>query len=110
MRRAGTFAIASTASTHRTVTSTWINIPPGATINSATLRVNVNGTREDQTVTVHRAVTPWTEYGATWDLSDGSATWASGDFSSSDYDAASEFIERHSRLMQNHNGANKNST
>jgi HPr kinase/phosphorylase len=26
------------------------------------------------------------------------------------YDAASEFIERHSRLMQNHNGANKNST
>jgi uncharacterized repeat protein (TIGR01451 family) len=72
-------------------------IPSGAVINSATLAVEVQ-TEKDNTASVHRMLTSWTEgygddySGASWDypVSGTTTRWAGGGaFSSSDYEVAS---------------------
>ncbi|MFN8498612.1 MAG: SdrD B-like domain-containing protein [Anaerolineae bacterium] len=64
------------------------SIPPGATINSASLTLTVNASRANNHVDeVHRLLTSWTEAAATWNKRDGVVPWAGGAFSSLDYGA-----------------------
>ncbi len=65
------------------------SIPAGATINSASLTLDITSDRNklDHVDEIHRLLTPWTETGATWNTRDGVAPWAGGSaFSASDYD------------------------
>ena len=48
----------------------------GATINSVTLKLYVQGFTTFKTLGVHRCLRAWTETGATWNKFDGSADWA----------------------------------
>jgi uncharacterized repeat protein (TIGR01451 family) len=64
-------------------------IPPGATITSAFLKVNVTARRNVPTHIdeIHRMTTAWTETGATWSRRNGINSWAAGNFSGADYAA-----------------------
>ena len=72
-------------------------IPVGATLNAATLSVNVSTNKTLTTSEIHGMVTAWTEgtnsntNGATWNDSDGSlgaGDWAAGTFGTGDYNAS----------------------
>jgi uncharacterized repeat protein (TIGR01451 family) len=69
-------------------------VPPGATISSATLGLNVRTAKTNHVDEVHRMLTAWTEGsgngaatgdGASWGKRDGVNAWAAGNFSSADY-------------------------
>ncbi|MCD6591236.1 MAG: S8 family serine peptidase, partial [Candidatus Aenigmarchaeota archaeon] len=64
------------------------SIPDNAIITSVRLYVTMS-TDSGTTATYHlwnMTTTDWTESGATWNKKDGTNSWASGSFSSSDYD------------------------
>jgi len=73
-------------------------IPAGASISSATMTLNVRTAKTNQVQNVHRLLTAWVEgtsatNGVQWNDPNGTGTagtWASGAFSASDYDAASQ--------------------
>lgn len=56
------------------------SIPAGAVISSATLGMYVQADRTNNTATIYRMLTPWTEAGASWSDSDGAGTgdWLTG--------------------------------
>lgn len=70
-------------------------IPVGATVNAATLKINVKSAKSNITSEIHRLTTAWTEGtgntdGAIWNDPNGTGTagtWAAGAFSASDYNA-----------------------
>ena len=71
-------------------------IPVGATLNAATLKVNVSTNKTLTTSEIHRMVTAWTEgtnsntNGATWNDSHGHTAvgyWSAGAFGTADYNA-----------------------
>ncbi len=80
-----------TATNHSLVRFDLASIPPGATISSATLKPTVTTARTNNTTSVHRMITPWTELGASWGDSNGATAgdWAAGIFGSGDYSATS---------------------
>ncbi|MBA1420410.1 MAG: DNRLRE domain-containing protein [Epsilonproteobacteria bacterium] len=61
--------------------------PTGTLVNSATMSIVVTGAQGGSEAKMYRAITSWTEAGATWDTTDGSTSWAEGSFSSADYDS-----------------------
>ena len=63
-------------------------VPPGATISSATMSLDVTTNKSNQVDQVHAMSTQWAETGATWNTRDGITAWGGGStFSSTDYKA-----------------------
>ena len=71
---------------HAMVSFDMSQLPAGASVSSAWLRLQVVDTRNNHTVTVRRALTTWTELGATWNRPLVGGNWGGGgSFSAADY-------------------------
>ncbi|MDQ1300921.1 MAG: family serine peptidase, partial [Chloroflexota bacterium] len=68
-------------------------VPAGVRVDSATLTARVQRLTTAWDARIYRLLTAWTETGATWNDADGTGpgAWASGAFSTSDYDAAQPY-------------------
>lgn len=63
------------------------SIPPGATITSAFLKMNVKTARNNHVDQVRRITTAWAELAATWARRNPTTSWIAGNFGPSDYAA-----------------------
>ncbi|RIL10424.1 hypothetical protein DCC79_08055, partial [bacterium] len=85
----------STKRKHGLIQWSLSSVPAGVTIGSATMSIYVTTAKANQTYSVHRLTTAWVEgtnatNGVQWNDPNGTGTvgtWASGAFSSSDYNA-----------------------